>query len=175
MDLGATVVGQRVTVEPRFKHNMGECEGNRDRCTGDTCPIYGTYQARTFVDGRRRVRGCDDPAARGRRNRTKGDAKARRARKGLRIAGANTRHEELWAGAVLTEMKAGGKAKTVQTAYENARQQSDAARPIGKIDPFVAGFCPDNTRHTYYVIRDDDIEAAVFALAEMWGYGGGGA
>lgn len=164
-----------MTLEPRFKTNQGLCEGDQERCTGDICPVFGTYIVKAFRDGKRRVRGCDDPAVRGRRARTKGDAKARQARKRLKIAGSNTRHEELWGGPVLTEMKSGVKAKTVKTFYELCRAQSEAARAIGNDRPFVAGACPDGTNHTYYVVRDDDLERFVFDLAIAWGMGGPGA
>ncbi len=86
--------------------------------------------------------------------------------------GANTRHEELWGGPVRTESKAGLKAKTVATAYNASRAQSEAARPTGDVRPFVASFCPDGSKHTLFVIRDDDLETAVFAMAEAWGFGG---
>ena len=67
----------------------GECQGNRDKCNLPECPKFGLL-SRPSRDGKRRVRGCNDPAARGKRNRTKGDAKARHARRklgiGLRLA-----------------------------------------------------------------------------------------
>lgn len=148
----------------------GECEGRRDACSGESCPLFGRL-LKPSRDGRRRVQGCDDPVARGKRSRTKGDTKARAARKSLGLVGANTRHEELWGGPVRTESKAGGKAKPVATAYNLARAQSEAARPMGDTRPFVASFCPDGSKHTLFVIRSDDLEAAVFAMAEAWGYG----
>jgi len=105
----------------------GDCDGRRDRCTlGDACPKFGTL-GRPARDGKRRVKGCGDPVARGRRNRAKGDSKARRARKMLGIAGANTRHEELWGGALRVEMKAGAQVSPIVTRYRAAEQQSDAA------------------------------------------------
>lgn len=157
-------------VQPNLKLKA-ECQGNQEKCSVEGCPKFGTL-GRVGRDGNRRVPGCGDPSARGKRNRTKGDSKARRARVGLRIPGAMSRHEENWAGAVLTEMKAGtkGGANKVWTAYQNARNQSDAARPVGATQPFVAGFCPDGTKHVVYAIRDDDIEAVVVGLAQMWGF-----
>jgi hypothetical protein len=68
--------------------------------------MFGTL-GRPDRQGVRRVRGCGDPAARGRRNRTKGDSKARRARKKLGLGGHLTRHEENWGGRFRTEVKAG--------------------------------------------------------------------
>ena len=83
-----------------------ECEGNKEKCSNKSCPLFGTL-GREGRDGKRRVAGCGDPVARGKRNRAKGDAKARRARQTLGIAGANTRHEEHWGGAFRVEVKAG--------------------------------------------------------------------
>jgi len=120
----------------------GECEGNRERCNAERCPLFGTL-GRPGRDGKRRIRGCGDPAARGKRNRAKGDSKARRARKRLGIAGANTRHEELWGGAVRVEIKAGAQVEPIATRFRAAEQQSEAARSLGDIRPFVFVAMPD--------------------------------
>lgn len=166
-------------VSPNFKTNQGPCEGRCDTCTIEACrqgvPLYGTL-GKPARDGKRRVRGCKDIVARNKRNRRKGDDKARKMRKALGLAGANTRHEELWGGAVLTEMKAGasGGANKVWTAYRNTRAQADFAKAFGDPRPFIAGFSPDGTSHCLYVIRDDDLEQAVLALAGMWGFLGEG-
>jgi hypothetical protein len=153
-------------VQPQFKP-FGAC--------GCGCGKEGNLRPKPWRDGVVCVsRGCECPRCRGKRNRAKGDSKARRARKVLGLAGANTRHEELWGGPVRVESKAGARdgANAVFTHYRNARNQSEQARPIGDNRRFVAMFCPDGTKHTLYVIRDDDLEAAVFALAESWGFGG---
>lgn len=150
---------------------QGPCEGRTDACTADGCPKHGTL-GKPGRDGARRVRACGDPVARGRRSRTKGDSKARVIRRRLGLQGARTRHEEAWGGPVRTEAKAGGKARPVRTAYEACRAQSEAARPFDDHRPFVASFAPDGTGHTYTVIRDDDLEGVVFALAAAWGFGG---
>lgn len=147
------------------------CQGNQERCTAVGCPLFGTL-GREARDGKRRVKGCGDPVARGKRNRSKGDSKARRVRKNLGLAGANTRHEEHWGGGLRIEAKAGAKANVVNTAYRNSRAQSEAARPVGDNRPFMATFSPDGVGHDLYVVRSDDMEAVVFALAEAWGFGG---
>jgi hypothetical protein len=122
----------------------GECQGNRDKCSVDGCPLFGTLGRpdRSMV---RRVRGCSDPAARGRRNRTKGDAKARRARKKLGLGGHLTRHEENWGGAFRTEIKAGAQIGPIATRFYAAKAQSDAAKALGDIRPFVMVAMPDGT------------------------------
>ena len=131
----------------------GECQGRRDRCTLKTdCPKFGLL-VRPSRDGNRRVKGCGDPVARGKRNRTKGDDKARRARKVLGIAGANTRHEELWGGAFRVEVKAGAQIEPIATRFRNAEQQSEQHRPIGDVRPFVLVVMPDGQKDGLCVVR----------------------
>ena len=130
----------------------GDCQGNQDRCTLEACPKFGLL-GRASRDGKRRVKGCGDPVARGKRNRAKGDSKARRARKMLGIAGANTRHEELWGGAVRVEMKAGAQVSPIVTRYKNAEQQSEQHRAIGDIRPFVLVAMPDGESDGLCVVR----------------------
>lgn len=131
----------------------GECEGRRDRCTlGDGCPKFGLL-GRQSRDGARRVKGCGDPVARGRRNRAKGDGKARRARKMLGIAGANTRHEELWGGALRVEIKAGAQIEPIATRYRTAEQQSEQHRALGDVRAFVLVAMPDGESDGLAVMR----------------------
>ena len=122
----------------------GECQGNRDRCSLDNCPLFGTL-GRPDRKNVRRIRGCADPAARGRRNRTKGDAKARRARKKLGLGGHLTRHEENWGGYFRTEVKAGLQVGPIATRFQTAKTQSDAAKALGDIRPFIMVAMPDGT------------------------------
>jgi len=131
----------------------GECQGNADRCTlGDGCPKFGLL-LRESRDGKRRIKGCGDPVARGKRNRAKGDSKARRARKMLGIAGANTRHEELWDGALRVEMKAGAQIEPIATRFRAAYAQSQASRSVGDIRPFVLVAMPDGESDGLAVMR----------------------
>lgn len=122
----------------------GECQGDRDRCSLDNCPLFGTL-GRPDRKNVRRIRGCADPAARGRRNRTKGDAKARRARKKLGLGGHLTRHEENWGGYFRTEVKAGLQVGPIATRFQTAKAQSDAAKALGDIRPFIMVAMPDGT------------------------------
>lgn len=121
-----------------------DCEGNREKCTNTDCPLFGTLGT-AGRDGKRRVKGCGDPVARGKRNRSKGDAKARRARKALGISGANTRHEEHWGGAFRIEVKAGKQIEPIWTRFQSAEQQSEAARPVGDPRPFLMVAMPDGS------------------------------
>jgi len=94
----------------------GDCEGNQDRCTLNDCRLFGTL-GRPGRDGKRRVRGCGDPVARGKNNRRKGLKKQRDARKRLGVAPSNKfgdSNEENWQGSFFAnECKAG---KQIQAA-----------------------------------------------------------
>lgn len=122
----------------------GDCQGSRENCSVAGCPLFGTL-GRPDRKGRRRIRGCGDPSARGRRNRTKGDSKARRARKKLGLGGHLTRHEENWGGYFRTEIKAGLQVGPIATRFFLAKAQSDAAKALGDIRPFIMVAMPDNT------------------------------
>jgi hypothetical protein len=150
--------------ESNFKP-MADCEGNRDKCTNERCPLYGVL-GRVGRDGKRRVAKCGDPAARGKRNRAKGDAKARRARKTLGIGGANTRHEEHWGGAFRVEVKAGKQIAPIWTRYLLAEQQSEQARAIGDPRPFIMVAMPDNTTDGLIIGRLSSLGALLRLLNE---------
>ena len=123
----------------------GECQGNRDRCTLIfDCPKFGTL-GKEGRDGKRRIKGCGDPVARGKRNRAKGDSKARSARRRLHLSGANTRHEEHWRGALRVEIKSGAQIKPIFTRFEDARLQSKAGKASGDIRPFAMVAMPDGS------------------------------
>jgi len=129
------------------QNRKGECEGRKDKCTIAGCPKYGTL-GREGRDGKRRVKGCGDPVARGRRNRTKGDSKARRARKKLGLAAtgnAGTRHEEHWGGMFRVEVKAGSQVGPIATRFDAARSQSEASKALGDVRPFAMIAMPDGT------------------------------
>ena len=141
-----------------------ECGGIRERCSADGCPAFGRLLPASR-DGRRRVRGCDDPVARGGRNRRKGDEKARKARRLLRLVGANTRHEELLGGPVRVESKAGAQVGLIWTRYRDARLQSEAARPLGDHRPFVMTAHPDGAPEFLVLVSSKDWDQVVAAYA----------
>ena len=129
------------------QNRKGECEGRKDKCTVVGCPKFGTL-GREGRDGKRRVKGCGDPVARGRRNRTKGDSKARRARKKLGLAAtgnAGTRHEEHWGGMFRVEVKAGSQVGPIATRFDAARSQSEASKALGDVRPFAMIAMPDGS------------------------------
>lgn len=147
----------------------GECAGNRDRCSlGDACPKFGLL-GRPARDGKRRVKGCGDPVARGKRNRSKGDSKARRARKMLGIAGANTRHEELWGGAFRVEIKAGSQIEPIATRFRAAQAQSEQHRALGDIRMFVLVAMPDGESDGLCVLRLSDFGDLISLMRDTGG------
>ena len=134
----------------------GYCEGNQDKCSltnpdGTThnasCRLFGTL-GRPGRDGKRRVKGCGDPQARGKRNRSKGDSKARIARKKLGLVATGhlgSRHEEDWSGFFRVEVKAGAQVGPIWTRFRDASNQSKASKSLGDIRPFAMIAMPDGT------------------------------
>ena len=98
----------------------GECQGNRYKCNLKDCPKFGTL-GRPARDGNRRVKGCSDPTARGKRSRTKGLSKQRTARKRLGVAPSNKfgdGNEERWQDVLFAnEVKAGKQIGAAVTAW----------------------------------------------------------
>lgn len=135
-----------------LEQRKGDCQGNKDKCSAAGCPLYGNL-GKVNRDGSRRIKGCGDPTARGKRNRSKGDSKARKARKALGIGGVNSRHEELWGGDIRVEVKAGAQVKPLATRYFLAEQQSEAARPMGDVRPFALIAMPDGMSDGLVVMR----------------------
>lgn len=153
----------------------GYCGGDYRGCatcktviTSDTKEGYpfGTL-GKPGRDGRRRIRGCNDPAARGKRNRTKGDSKARRARKKLGLAAtgnAGTRHEEHWGGMFRVEVKAGAQVGPIWTRFRDARNQSKASKALGDIRPFAMVAMPDGTSDGIVLMSLDEFAELVSVL-----------
>jgi hypothetical protein len=138
-----------------YQNNLkakANCEGNQEKCNAQGCPLFGTLGVLNR-DGNRRIKGCGDPTARGKRNRSKGDNKARKARKALGIGGVNSRHEEHWGGAVRVEVKAGAQINPIATRYLLAEQQSEQQRPIGDHRPFMLIAMPDGMSDGLIVMK----------------------
>ena len=146
----------------------GECEGNKEKCSLGVCPLFGTLNT-VSRDGGRRVRGCGDPVARGKRNKRKGQRKQAKAATmiGVPRSAMSPGHEEFYGGTVRIEVKAGAQAGPVHTKYLAVRAQSEAARPFGDHRPFVGMFMPDGVGYGLVVFRSDELEAVVAALAEQ--------
>lgn len=144
----------------------GECQGNQDKCNLTGCPKFGAL-GRESRDGKRRIKGCGDPTARGKRNRTKGDNKARRARKklGLSATGnAGSRHEEHWGGLFRVEVKAGAQVGAIWTRFRDARLQSNASKALGDIRPFAMIAMPDNTSEGVILMSLDEFAELISLL-----------
>lgn len=116
------------------------------------CGLFGTPLKRP--EGH--IRGCKCPRCMGKRNRAKGDSKARQARKKLGIGGVNSRHEEVWGGDLRLEVKAGAQIRAVATAFLKCEAQSEAARPIGDHRPFMMVAMPDEWSDGLIVMRLSD-------------------
>ena len=116
------------------------------------CGLFGTVRKKP--EGH--IRGCECVRCRGKRNRTKGDSKARQARKTLGIPGVMSRHEEHWGGKCRVEMKAGAQVGPIATRFDNARAQSEAARPIGDNRPFMMVAMPDGQKDGIVLMRLSD-------------------
>lgn len=137
---------------------------------GCGCGIVAPLRAKAWRDGVRCVkRGCACRRCLGKRSRAKGDTRARQARKALGIPGANTRHEELWAGGVRTEMKAGAQVKPAVTAFLRMEAQSEAQRPFGDNRPFIGVAMPDGSKDGVVMFRLSKLDEVVAALVEQWG------
>jgi len=61
------------------------------------------------------------------------------------LGGHLTRHEENWGGAFRTEIKAGLQVGPIATRFQAAKAQSDAAKALGDIRPFIMVAMPDGT------------------------------
>lgn len=116
------------------------------------CGLFGTPLKRP--EGH--IRGCVCKRCMGKRNRAKGDGKARKARKALGIGGVNSRHEEVWGGDIRVEVKAGAQIKPVLTAFLKCEAQSEAARPIGDHRPFMMVAMPDGWSDGLIVMKLSD-------------------
>lgn len=126
------------------------------------CGLFGTPLKRP--EGH--VRGCGCPRCRGKRNRAKGDSKARTARKKLGITGVNSRHEEVWGGRCRVEMKAGKQVDPIATRFNQARLQSEVARPIGDHRRFMMIAMPEGTTDGIILMRLSDFVDEFGTLGE---------
>jgi hypothetical protein len=126
------------------------------------CGLFGTPKKKPLGH----IRMCTCPRCTGKRNRAKGDSKARQARKALGIAGVNSRHEEVWGGNLRVEVKAGAQVNPIWTRFKNAEEQSEAARAIGDNRPFAMVAMPDGMKDGLVIIRLRDVTAFVAAHLE---------
>jgi hypothetical protein len=77
------------------------------------------------------------------------------------LGGHLTRHEENWGGAFRTEIKAGAQIGPIATRFQQARAQSDAAKAVGDIRPFVMVAMPDGTTKGIVLMDLDEFSELV--------------
>lgn len=110
----------------------------------------------------------------GRRNRRKGLAKQRKARKALGVPDSRFHgqlgNEENWRGIFRAEVKAGQQVKAMTTRFLMAEKQSDANKAIGDSRPFAFVAMPDGTSDGLVCVRLSVWRTTVVpALNEHWG------
>src|SRR4051794_39125605 len=96
-------------------------------------------------NGIRRVRGCKDPTARGRRSRRSRLSAQRRAAKNAAVAAVGPLrpgNEEHYAGRLLVEFKSGAQIGPLVRAFEKGEKQAESQRSTGDNRPFVYGAIP---------------------------------
>lgn len=158
-DVAVHAVSIERNVTPNFR-DTGDCDCG--------CGEYGTRKKNGHVARKCKCRSCIN-----RNNKRKGQRKQAKAAKrlGIQLNGLGGGNEENYGGALRIEVKADKRhAGPVHTAYQRTRAQSDEAKSIGDTRPFA--FCaePDGCSYGYIVIRTDDLENVVAALAENWGW-----
>lgn len=113
---------------------------------------------------------------RGRSARRKGKDRERVVRKDLeraldrlavRTQGAATVGEEAWHGLpVRVEVKSGTRVKGLGTLFLKAEKQSEDARPVGDVRPFVMDAEPDGMGDGIILIRRSTLRAVLDAFCE---------
>ena len=120
----------KIEIDSSFEssgiNRKGDCEGNQEKCNLTGCPKFGTL-GRASRDGKRRIRGCSDPTARGKNSRRKGLSKQRTARKRLGVAPSNKfgdANEENWQDTMFAnEVKAGAQIQPAVNAWMRIEKQ----------------------------------------------------
>lgn len=80
-------------------------------------------------------------------------------------------NEEQFPGELRVEVKAGAQVKPMDTAFQKARKQSEAARPIGDNRPcvIVAKVNPSG-KDGIVAFRQSDLQAVAYSLAKHFGF-----
>lgn len=159
-----------------LKDNKGECQGNQQRCALQSmgaCPKWGAL-GREARDGARRVAGCGDPVAIGRRNRKGGLAKQRTAAKALGVQPGKfvAGNEESWGGMFANEVKSGKQVGPVANWWRRVEAQVLANEPDhgARRKPVRAVAMPEGMSDGLVVIRLSAWREHVApALAEFYG------
>lgn len=154
-------------VTPNLKPDgYGPCQCGHDRCRKDGELREGRLRKPHAKTLRRHVYDCKCPSCTSKRSNGKGNREGARARKALKIPGANTRHEELWGGSLRVEVKAGKQIAPAVTAYERCRTQSEQSRSFGDHRPFAAVWMPDGSSDGVLACRLSDAFEVAAAILE---------
>jgi hypothetical protein len=131
------------------------CEGRREDCTREDCPLLGSL-LKPNKDGKRRIKNCGDPVARGVRARRKGKRAQRAVANKLGIpTGIEGGNEETWRSALRIEVKQGRQVQAAVTAYKRTRDQSELVRFVGDNRPFMG------------VVVNEGLEVCLVALDDL--------
>lgn len=115
-----------MTALPLPGPEKGYCEGAQDKCGADGCPKFGKL-GRPANNGNRRVAGCKDPVARGRRSVKSGKARQRRAAVSMGIV--PVRNEEQFHSLFQNEIKSGSQVGPAWTWWQRCEAQARASEP----------------------------------------------
>lgn len=137
------------------------------------CGIQARLLAKAGKDGIQHVRGCRCRRCLGRRSRKSGLQAQRSAARSLgipQLAPWLPSDEENFAGSLRVEVKSGQQVRPMDTAFQKARSQSEAARAVGDVRPFlmVAKVSPEG-KDGIVAFRISDLKAVTYALAEHLG------
>lgn len=110
------------------------------------CDKFGTPRGRVG-----HVRGCTCPRCQGARNRRKGLAAQRVARRQLGVPDAKVRaalsDEEAWRGPFRVEVKSGAQVRPLATRFLAAEAQAEASHATGDPRPFMFVAMPEHMGH----------------------------
>jgi hypothetical protein len=82
------------------------------------------------------------------------------------LGGHLTRHEENWGGIFRTEVKAGAQVGPIATRFQLAKGQSDAAKALGDIRPFIMVAMPDGTTKGIVLMDLDEFSDLISLIQE---------
>lgn len=140
----------------------GECEGKKEKCSRDDCPLYGSL-LKPNKDGKRRIKNCGDPVARGVRARRKGKRAQRAVANKLGIpTGIEGGNEETWRSSLRIEVKQGKQVQAAVTAFRRTKEQSEQTRVVGDNRPFMGVVVHDGLE--VCLVALDDLESVASAV-----------
>jgi len=79
----------------------------------------------------------------------------------------NSRHEEVWGGAIRVEVKAGKQVQPIYTRFLLAEQQSKNGSALGDIRPFGMVAMPDGTSDGLIIMRLSEFQNFMALLDDL--------